>query len=159
MNDSLSGLSHRIRPLLESDMTDLKSIIDSIDLFPFELLDTSDYFDNPETEELWFVFISDNHAVAIMYIVPEKMTSGTYNMLLIGVHKDNQGTGVGSQLTSFAEEHLKAKGARLLLVETSGLPSFELTRAFYSKNNYRAVATLPDFYTEGEDKIVFIKKL
>lgn len=55
------------------------------------------------------------------------------------------------------EETLKARGGRMLLVET--LASFERTRAFYAKCGYEEEARIRDFYTEGADKIVFRKVL
>jgi ribosomal protein S18 acetylase RimI-like enzyme len=57
------------------------------------------------------------------------------------------------------ENALRANGQRLLLVETSGLPIYERTRAFYAKCGYEEEARIRDFYTAGDDKIVFRKAL
>ena len=57
------------------------------------------------------------------------------------------------------EDDLKARDQRLLLVETSGLESFDLTRRFYRKNGYDEEARIRDFYRAGEDKIIFRKAL
>jgi ribosomal protein S18 acetylase RimI-like enzyme len=54
---------------------------------------------------------------------------------------------------------LTVRGARVLLVETSGLPSFERTRAFYRKCGYDEEARIRDFYKAGDDKIVYRKML
>lgn len=54
---------------------------------------------------------------------------------------------------------LAARGERVLLVETSGLASFERTRAFYRKCGYDEEARIREFYQAGEDKIVFRKSL
>jgi ribosomal protein S18 acetylase RimI-like enzyme len=54
---------------------------------------------------------------------------------------------------------LAARGVRLLLVETSGLPAFEGTRGFYRARGYAEEARIRDFYQAGEDKIVFRKLL
>ena len=51
------------------------------------------------------------------------------------------------------------RGERVLLVETSGLPGFERTRAFYRKLGYDEEARIRDFYQAGEDKVVFRKAL
>lgn len=72
---------------------------------------------------------------------------------------DCQGQGRGAALIRYVEQTLTARGARLLLVETSGLPSFELTRAFYCKCGYDEEARIRDFYEAGDDKIVFRKAL
>lgn len=48
---------------------------------------------------------------------------------------------------------------RMLIVETSGLPSFSGTRAFYVKCGCEEEGRIRDFYAAGEDKIVFRKVL
>jgi ribosomal protein S18 acetylase RimI-like enzyme len=50
-------------------------------------------------------------------------------------------------------------GGRVLLVETSGTPDFERTRAFYRKCGYEEEARIRDFYQAGADKIVYRKAL
>ena len=57
------------------------------------------------------------------------------------------------------ESALAAGGERVLLVETSGLPAFERTRAFYRKLGYTEEACIREFYRAGEDKIIFRKAL
>ena len=73
--------------------------------------------------------------------------------------KNFQGSGIGKKMMSFIEDKLKGEGNRILIVETSGKAEYELTRAFYVKCNYIKQATIPEFYAEGDDKIVFWKKL
>jgi ribosomal protein S18 acetylase RimI-like enzyme len=96
---------------------------------------------------------------AVAYAAPERMTSGTWNMLLIAVDPARQRGGIGSVLARAVENQLAARGERLLLVETSGLPAYEQARAFYRKLGYREEARIRDFYQSGEDKIVFRKAL
>ena len=87
------------------------------------------------------------------------MTEGTWNLYLIAINADRQGTGEGSKLIAHVEKTLADEGQRVLLVETSGNPNFEQTRQFYRNNNYTEEARIREFYTTGEDKIVFWKKL
>jgi ribosomal protein S18 acetylase RimI-like enzyme len=46
-----------------------------------------------------------------------------------------------------------------VLIETSSLPHSELTRRFYQKIGYERCATLADFYSDGDDMVVFRKRL
>lgn len=87
------------------------------------------------------------------------MTDQTWNLQLIAVRPDRQGQGRGTALLRYVEQTLTAHGGRVLLVETSGLPSFERTRAFYHKCGYDEEARIRDFYQAGEDKIVYRKAL
>ncbi len=154
-------MSDNIRAISKSDLEDLKRVIDSSELFPSDLLDemVSEYFSNTETEELWFTSIDNNKPIAIAYCAPEKLTEGTYNLYLIAVQKEYQAKGIGKKLMKYIEDLLASKGYRILLVETSGLNEFELTREFYDKCGYTREAIIRDFYRDGEDKVVFWKKL
>jgi ribosomal protein S18 acetylase RimI-like enzyme len=150
-----------MRPITTNDLTDLKEVINSNELFPTALLDemTADFFNNENSNDIWLTEESNHHPIAVVYCAPERMTEGTYNLFLIAIHKEYQGLGVGSKLMTQIEELLANMGARILIVETSALPSFELTRKFYLKLGYQKEAVIREFYQEGEDKIVFWKKL
>lgn len=73
--------------------------------------------------------------------------------------KDFQGKGIGAEMMQYIEDLLMESGQRILIVETSGLPEFERTRNFYDKCNYERAAVIRDFYQDGEDKVVFWKKI
>lgn len=149
-----------IRKVLYDDLPALKAVIDTSGLFPSEFLDDmiASYFDEDNTTEFWFTYV-EKEPVAVVYFAPERLTSGTYNLYLIAVHADYQGKAIGKSLMAFIEQFLKERGERILLVETSGLPSFERTRAFYFNNGYIQEARIREFYAAGEDKIVFWKAL
>jgi ribosomal protein S18 acetylase RimI-like enzyme len=151
----------KIRPIRHSDLEGIKIVIDSTGLFPSHLLDdmTHDYLTNSSTQEIWLTVEADKQPIAVAYCAPEKLTEGTYNLYLIATHKIHQGKGIGSIMMEYLENYLKSLGARVLIVETSGLPAFELTRKFYDNCSYTREARIRDFYREGEDKIVFWKKL
>ena len=150
----------KIRSIVPGDIPALKQVIDRNELFPSQMLDgmVSDYFDNPNTSDLWFTY-EEEQPVAIAYVAPEKMTEGTWNLYLIAVAPDLQGKGIGRSIVQYIENTLRAKGERILLVETSGLDEFKRTRIFYDKCGYEQEARIRDFYQAGEDKIVFRKSL
>ncbi len=154
-------MSDSIRPIIKDDLDDLKMVIESSGLFPSDLLEgmMTDFFDNRETQDIWLTKVMNKRSVAIAYCAPERMTEGTFNLYLIAVHKDVQGTGIGRELMHYIENLLQAQGNRILLVETSGLPEYALTREFYDKCAYTREAVIRDFYRDGEDKVVFRKKL
>lgn len=108
--------------------------------------------------DLWLTY-DDGTPMAVAYCAPERMTLGTWNLLLIAVHPDTQGKGYGAAIIRYIERTLAANGQRVLLVETSGLPSFEGTRLFYKKLGFDLEAVIREFYQAGEDKIVFRKAL
>ena len=149
-----------IRAVTPDDLPALKKVIDDNELFPPSLLDDmlAGYFAKDEASGYWLT-CDDGEAVAVAYYIPERMTEGTWNALLLAVRPDYQGQGLGTILMRHIEQILKERGERALLVETSGLDDFERTRNFYRRNGYGEEACIREFYAEGEDKIVFRKAL
>ncbi len=150
-----------IRPFKKDDIPSLKEVIDSTALFPSALLDemVSGYLTDSGTQEIWLTAEIDATPVAVAYCVPERLTAGTFNLLLIAVHAREQGRGWGAALMRFVEQHLRDTRQRLLIVETSGLATYKRTRHFYEKLGYTREAVIREFYNVGEDKVIFWKKL
>ena len=154
-------MTTKIRPAVVLDTPALKEIIDSNGLFPSEMLPDMmhQYLTVLDSKEFWFVAEHKQTPVGIAYCAPERLTDGTYNLYLIAIHKSQHGLGIGSEMMAHVERFLKAMGQRILLVETSGLDEYALTRKFYANLNYKHEATIRDYYKDNEDKIVFWKRL
>ncbi|GAB4526698.1 MAG: GNAT family N-acetyltransferase [Pleurocapsa sp.] len=150
----------KIRPVKSNDLPELKLIIDANCLFPSDMLDEmiSEYFENDNSKDYWITYEEDK-LVGLAYYAPERMAEGTWNLYLIAVHPDYQGQGRGASMVSYVEQMLAKNGERVLLVETSGLPSFESTQSFYRKCGFEQEAIIREFYQAGEDKLVFRKSL
>ena len=154
-------MNYEIRKVIPQDINALKEVLDTSELFPSEMLDDMihDFLNNEPSTDIWLTTLQDGIPISIAYCAPERMTEGTYNLYAIAIHKKNQGNGIGRKMMTYIEGHLRSTGNRILLVETSGLPEYELTRKFYHKCNYHQEAIIRDFYQAGEDKVVFWKKL
>jgi D-alanine-D-alanine ligase len=90
---------------------------------------------------------------------PRSLTSGTYDLYWIAVDPTARRGGVGRGLLAASEQAVRRLGGRLLVLETSGLPAYESTRKFYLSTGYTLEATLKDFYSEGDDLVIFTKHL
>jgi len=53
-------------------------------------------------QEFWLTY-DDNGVYAVAYCAPERMTEGTWNLLLIAVHPGRQSEGIGRCLMSQVE--------------------------------------------------------
>ncbi len=102
---------------------------------------------------------SDSTPVGVAFCAPEPMAAGAWNLLLLWVEPDHARGGHGRALVQRLETMLSDRDARLLVVETSGTPEFAVARAFYANRNFTHEATIRDFYSEGEDKLIFTKGL
>lgn len=71
-----------IRKVEKEDIEALKEVLNSIELFPAEMLDDmiSNYFNNPNSEDIWFTKTENDVPVSIAYCAPEQLTEGTYNL-------------------------------------------------------------------------------
>jgi len=154
-------MNDKIRAVIQKDIDELKKVVDSSELFPSEYLDEmiSDYLNNTDTQDIWFAYFDDKIPTAIGYCVPEKLTDGTYNLLAIGVSQDSQRNGLATEMMKYIEQLLKLKDGRILIVETSSDDAQIGARKFYQKIGYTQMAVIKDFWKDGEDKIVFWKKL
>lgn len=153
-----------IRPTTPDDTAALIALADATGLFQPNDLDElgevlAGYFGGNLGHDHFWVTDDDGEPVGVAYYAPERMTDGTWNLYLIAVRPDRQGQGRGAALLRYVEQTLTARGERLLLVETSGLASFERTRTFYRKCGYDEEARIRDFYSAGNDKIVYCKAL
>lgn len=62
-------------------------------------------------------------------------------------------------MMAYIEQLLGQRDGRILIVETSSDDAQMGARKFYAKMGYTLAATIKDFWKDGEDKIVFWKKL
>jgi hypothetical protein len=57
------------------------------------------------------------------------------------------------------EADLRARGARLIRVETSAQEAYGATRQFYARNAYAEAARIEDFYRPGDHLVMLTKRL
>jgi ribosomal protein S18 acetylase RimI-like enzyme len=93
------------------------------------------------------------------YYAPAAMTDRTWYLYWIAVTRDVHAKGIGGKLLRHAENDIRSHNGRVLFIETSSLPHYELTRKFYLKHGYEITGTLRDYYSEGDDMVVFRKKM
>jgi len=153
-----------IRPALHSDKQAILHVAVDSGLFPAEHVGElaemmNDQLEAETSGHHWIVDEYEGQVLAAAYYAPEVMTEGTWNLYFIAVQEGFKGKGLGSTLLHYVEDGLRTSGQRILLIETSGLDGFELTRKFYAKHGYTEEARIREFYGPGDDKVVFWRKL
>jgi ribosomal protein S18 acetylase RimI-like enzyme len=86
-------------------------------------------------------------------------TVATSDLYWIVVTREQQGSGIGTQLLREVESRLTARGARLVVVETSSRADYTPTRGFYEARGYTRTATIPEYYAPGDDLVIYTKDL
>jgi GNAT superfamily N-acetyltransferase len=155
-----------IRPTVPADTDVLVAIAQGTGVFKPLEIDTlreviRDYHDKSDegSHHTAITYEKDARPIGFAYYAPTPMTVGTWYLYWIFVDKNIQARGLGAALMRHVEEDLHKRGGRVLLIETSGLPHYDLTRKFYLKIGYKQVAVLPDFYADGDDMVVFWKRI
>ena len=154
-----------IRPTVPADTPTLIAITQGTGLFlpiDLEALDSvlaAYHEENAADGHRCFTFEDQGQIIGFVYYAPAAMTDRTWYLWWIVVSKHTQAKGVGSQLLKQAEDGARGEKGRLMMVETSGLPSYALTRRFYLKHSYDQAGVLKDYYADGHDMVIFRKRL
>jgi ribosomal protein S18 acetylase RimI-like enzyme len=158
-------MASMIRSTKPSDTQHLVTLAEATGVFkPHEIVALREVLDD------YFAFEHEHGHVAITYethgeimgfayyaLTP--MTEGTWDLYWIAVSKRTQAKGIGGQLLKHIEDDIRNRKGRILLIETSALPHYELTRKFYVKHGYDQESRIRDYYSDGDDLIVFRKRL
>ena len=87
------------------------------------------------------------------------LTDGVYDLFWIAVDPNARRRSVGRELILACEDIIRQAGGRILIAETSGTPHYEPTRKFYFGMGFQDEAIIKDFYTQGDDLVIFTKRL
>lgn len=165
--EPLSARTPNIRPATPADTAAIIGVAVASGLFPADEVDPLREAveavltgqQGPDHQIALWSEEPDGPPVSVAYFGPDPMTDRKWDLWMIAVTVSHQGRGIGSQLLRYTEARVREGDGRLLLIETSSLPKFDPTRAFYARQGYREVARIPDFYTDGDSKVIFAKRL
>ncbi len=90
---------------------------------------------------------------------PVPGTLSSFDLYWIVVRQDRRGGGIGRALLAQTEEAVASSGGSRLYAETSSRELYEPTRRFYRSAGFRQEAFLENFYSPGDGKIIFVKKI
>lgn len=154
-----------IRPAAPADTPALVPLADATGVFkPHEIKALQEVLDDYHAVNHTFghraaVWEEAGRPTGFVYYAPTAMTDRTWELWWIAVAADRHGRGLGGRLLAFVEAEVRAADARLLLIETSSTPAYHPTRQFYLKRGYTEAAVVPDFYADGDGKVIFSKRV
>lgn len=85
------------------------------------------------------------------------LTDSVYDIYWLVVKTEYQRYGIGKRLLKYIEDEIIKLSGRMLLAETSSRAVYEKTRRFYLKNGFEKETRVKDFYSTGDDKIIYKK--
>jgi ribosomal protein S18 acetylase RimI-like enzyme len=90
---------------------------------------------------------------------PIPCTVESYDIYWIAVQQDLRRSGLGLEILKRVEGKIAEMGGKRIYVETSSREQYQPTRSFYSRCGYHKEATLKDFYSPGDDKVIYLRVL
>jgi len=158
--------SHAMRSVVQaSDVESVRSLVAATGAFNSEEIGVAvelveAHLANGEVSGYHFVFAEvDARLAGYACFGPVSGTDGRFDLYWVAVDPAEQRTGLGRRLMERAEDGCRALGARRVYVETSSTLRYEGTRRFYRSVGYRKVADIPDFYRDGDSKVILEKIL
>ena len=147
------------------DIERVREIVDSTKFFYDHEVEiaaelVAERLEGGEATGYFFVFAElDGKTVAYSCFGPISMSRTSFDLYWIAAHNDYRGKGIGRMVMEETCRLAREMGCSILIAETSGLPHYEPTRAFYINNGYVLEASLKDFYAMGDDKLFYTKRI
>jgi len=111
-----------------------------------------------DNQRFWFTE-SNGEVVGAIGIAENERENGGYYLHYFAVDIDYRNKGIGSKLLQLAEDFVKDKKGRFVLIDTGSIEIFQAARNFYQKHGYKKVGRIPDYYDPGDDCIYYYKKV
>ena len=89
---------------------------------------------------------------------PAPISEGTFIVYWMCVDPRYRRRGLGRYLLKRAEEEALNEKTRMVVIETSGKPSYRGTRLFWQACGYRLEAKIDDFYGPGDPILFYVKR-
>jgi len=153
-----------VRDITETDRPGLEAVLRSDKTFTadevavaLELID--DGLDG-QSKDYWFRIATIGDSIAgYICFGPTPMTASTYDLYWIVCHTEFRGRGIARRLIEAMEARLAELDATAIRVETASQESHEAARRLYAALEYPEAARFPNFYSAGDDLLVYYKQL
>lgn len=152
-----------IRSIKPSDVEGLEKLLKKIPNFneaevkvAMELIEIT--VNNPDqTDYNIFVYEEDGRILGYHCTGKRPLTDAVYDLYWIVADPEHSGKGIGKNLLEHAENFVKERKGRWILAETSSKESYLSTQSFYLRNNYTIISEIKDFYSVGDNLLIFGK--
>lgn len=152
-----------IRRLKQADVDQLEIMLKKISAFnekevevAMELINIT-ALNTKQSDYNIFVYEDDGKIIGYHCTGKRPLTDAVYDLYWIVADPSAGKKGIGKNLIEHAEKFVMESRGRWLLAETSSKESYAATRNFYLRNKYSIVSQINDFYSIGDNLLVFGK--
>ena len=149
----------------ESDPAAIRAIVESTGFFSSAEVDVAvelaeERLARGEASGYHFLFAEiAGRVVGYTCFGPIACTVASYDLYWIAVDEACRGQGFGRELMLASEARIAERGGSRVYIETSSRDQYQPTRLFYLRCGYTEEARLEDFYSPGDAKVVYLKRL
>jgi ribosomal protein S18 acetylase RimI-like enzyme len=155
-----------IKDFNEAHMGQMTAIMDALRLkgafTPEDLLLASNCIkEKLENRQGYEVKVAELNGLVIGFICYSKVpaSESSYELCWLAVHPAMQGNGLGKSLLAEAENDIKVKGGKTIILDTTSKEGYSAARHLYEKSGYRLVSKIDRLYNEKEDHLTYRKDL
>jgi GNAT superfamily N-acetyltransferase len=169
LGDALNGYTNMvqtdivIRDMREQDIKYALTVIASHhpDHAVMAERDFKRHFEDDDSPVTYIVAELENRVVGTFgyYEDPDEDTKGIYWLVWLYVDKTQRQRGIGSTLMKHVEDTLKRRGVRKIYLDIGNRLDQPEAYQFYEQRNFVIEAVYKDYFSEGEDKVIFGKRL
>jgi len=152
--------------LIESDRGVIENILESTTMFTHEQLCVAlgmvdENLIQGNISGYHFLLAEDDKGNILGYTCfgPFACIPNSYDLYWIAVRNVLQDKGIGKNLVKKTQRVIAKLGGDRIYIETSSRATYAPTREFYLRAGFRKEEVFEDFYSSGDDKIVYFKRL
>jgi len=113
--------------------------------------------DPNQTDYNIFVYEEDDQILGYHCTGRRPLTDAVYDLYWIVADPSKSGSGIGRKLLEHAENFVSERNGRWIIAETSSRAEYLSTQNFYFRNNYTILGEIKDFYSVGDNLLIFGK--
>lgn len=157
-------MTYRYEPVA-ADLVDVARILAETGVFTEreiavaqELID--DRITHGAASEYRFIFAeADGGLAGYVCYGPITITEDRYDLYWIATDPSHARQGIGRGLMAEAERIMADEGCAIVYVETSSRDVYGKSRLFYEACGYEVSATVRDYFSDGDSKVIYSKRL
>ncbi|MUT65914.1 GNAT family N-acetyltransferase [Paenibacillus sp. NEAU-GSW1] len=108
---------------------------------------------------LWYALNEAGEVIAVNSVTENEQQTGGYSWDYIVVHRSCRKSGLATAIIDEMLAFLMLIRSRYIITYTCDLPEYAAIRRLFERNGFSLVGRCPDYYYDGEDRLIYYRKL